>query len=283
MKNKIVAGVLALTFGGIGVHQFYLGKTTKGIFYAVFFWTFIPTILAIVDAIIILSMDDRQFDEKYNWKYLDEYYRNLDSDYDRRRYEEQRRWELKEERRNQRRQPAPPPRETPASVEDWRRERALQKQRKTTPKSSAKPSNPYRESGIQKFKAYDFEGAIEDFEKALDIDPQDVASHFNLACAYSITEEKAEAFFHLDRAVKYGFKDFERIRTHDALAFLRIQDEFHDFQSNTFRLSSKSESVEKNLNENGDLLDQLQKLAELRDKGLLTNEEFTIQKKRLLD
>ena len=282
MKNKVVAGVLALTFGGFGVHQFYLGNTTRGIFYVVFFWTLIPSILSIIDAIKVLSMDDRTFDERYNWKYLDDRYQDLDSDYERRRYEQdRRRQDYRSDRNRTARQTAY--NDTQAqSVEDWRRERAMQKQQQHQRKPIVK-ANPYRESGVRKFKAYDFEGAIIDFEKALDVEPQDIASHFNLACAYSIMEEKEEAFFHLDRAIKYGFKDIKRIQNHDSLAFLRMQEEFFEFQRNGYQLGTAKDDSEKSLNENGNLLDQLQKLAELRDKGLLTEEEFSNQKRRLLD
>ena len=74
----------------------------------------------------------------------------------------------------------------------------------------------------------------------------------------------------------------QKIESHDALAFLRIQDEFDQFRKNKYRLSVQNDLLEKKGSENDNLLDQLQKLAELRDKGLLTNDEFLVQKKRLL-
>lgn len=40
-KNRITAALLALVFGGIGVHRFYLGKIVSGIFYLLLCWTFI--------------------------------------------------------------------------------------------------------------------------------------------------------------------------------------------------------------------------------------------------
>lgn len=48
-KDGTVALLLCLFFGLWGGHQFYMGDTKKGILYAVFFWTFIPGILAIID------------------------------------------------------------------------------------------------------------------------------------------------------------------------------------------------------------------------------------------
>jgi len=143
-------------------------------------------------------------------------------------------------------------------------------------------SNPFKNSGIEKYKDYDYEGAIEDFVKALQINPKDIAVHFNLACAYSLTEQKDKAFDHLDKATALGFSDFGKIKTHDALAYLRIQDEFEDFEKNRYRLGKKTQEKTPNVLESQNLLEQLKKLAELREQGLLTEEEFSLQKKRLL-
>lgn len=64
-KNKVVAGVLALLLGGLGIHKFYLGQTGKGIAYILLFWTYIPSILALIEGIQILCMSDDKFQEKY--------------------------------------------------------------------------------------------------------------------------------------------------------------------------------------------------------------------------
>lgn len=158
-------------------------------------------------------------------------------------------------------------------------QRQPQARRRSVTKQAPK-NNPFRNSGLAKFKDYDYEGAIEDFTKALQINNEDIAVHFNLACSYSLTEQKDKSLYHLDRAVALGFKDFDKIRTHDALAYLRIQDEFENFEKNNFRLSGAQAGGRSP----GDsaLLDQLSKLAELREKGLLTEEEFVFQKKKLL-
>ena len=158
-----------------------------------------------------------------------------------------------------------------------RRERP---RRSTVP---AKPKqNPFKISGIKKYKEYEYEAAIEDFKKALSVDPTDVAVHFNIACAYSIMEQPHLSMVHLSKAVEHGFKDFDKIKTHDALAFVRIQDGFEDFVKNGYKLVKDSKTPDENTEETGDLLEQLQKLGELREKGLLTEEEFLEQKKKLL-
>ena len=65
-KNKLVSGLLAFCFGGIGVHKFYLGKTMQGILYLLFFWTFIPALIAFIEGIYYIAVDEDEFDKKYN-------------------------------------------------------------------------------------------------------------------------------------------------------------------------------------------------------------------------
>lgn len=65
IKSKIVAGILALLLGSIGVHKFYLGQTGKGILYLLFCWTYIPGIIAFIEGIMILCSNDENFQIKY--------------------------------------------------------------------------------------------------------------------------------------------------------------------------------------------------------------------------
>lgn len=68
MKNRVSAILLALFLGGFGIHKFYLNKITAGILYLIFFWTFIPSILALIDLIILICLSDEDFNKKYNVK-----------------------------------------------------------------------------------------------------------------------------------------------------------------------------------------------------------------------
>lgn len=65
-KNRFVALVIALFFGYLGLHKFYLNRNTAGILYFLFFWTFIPAILSIFDIVVLATTSDQEFDEKYN-------------------------------------------------------------------------------------------------------------------------------------------------------------------------------------------------------------------------
>ena len=53
--NKIAYVLLAFFLGSFGAHKFYTGRTAQGIVYAVFFWTAIPGIVGLVEAIIGLT------------------------------------------------------------------------------------------------------------------------------------------------------------------------------------------------------------------------------------
>jgi TM2 domain-containing membrane protein YozV len=64
-KNRIVAALLALFVGGLGIHKFYLGRIGWGIVYVLFCWTFVPMLVSFVEAIVYLCMSDQAFEAKY--------------------------------------------------------------------------------------------------------------------------------------------------------------------------------------------------------------------------
>ncbi|HIW31308.1 MAG TPA: TM2 domain-containing protein [Candidatus Paenibacillus intestinavium] len=64
-KSKVVAGILGILLGGLGIHKFYLGKIFQGILYLIFCWTYIPAIVGFIEGIIYLCTSDENFARKY--------------------------------------------------------------------------------------------------------------------------------------------------------------------------------------------------------------------------
>lgn len=65
MKSRVLAAVLAIFLGGLGIHKFYMGKIGWGVAYLILCWTGIPAIVALVEGIIYLFTDDTTFNNKY--------------------------------------------------------------------------------------------------------------------------------------------------------------------------------------------------------------------------
>lgn len=63
-KSKVVAGFLALFLGGLGIHRFYLGQWW-GLLYLLFIWTFIPSIISFIEAIVFFCANDSEWERKY--------------------------------------------------------------------------------------------------------------------------------------------------------------------------------------------------------------------------
>jgi len=63
-KSRIVAGILGILIGGLGIHKFYLGKVGLGILCVLFFWTAIPALIGFIEGIIYLVQSDEEFGSK---------------------------------------------------------------------------------------------------------------------------------------------------------------------------------------------------------------------------
>jgi Tfp pilus assembly major pilin PilA len=54
--------------GGIGGHKFYLGKNWQGVLYLLFFWTYIPALVSLVEFVIYACTSSERLNEKYEAK-----------------------------------------------------------------------------------------------------------------------------------------------------------------------------------------------------------------------
>ena len=275
MKNKTTAGILALIFGGIGIHRFYLNQGGLGIMYILLLWFFgISILLGFIDAISFFTMSEEEFDFRYN---NPERFGNKRRPGTRREYRDYHRSQQDRYQYDNRKKT----RQRPAARRNPSQSPKRSNLRNVEPPSFNK-KNPYKQSGVKKYKEYDYEAAIEDFVKGLEINPNDISLHFNIACAYSLTERADKSMFHIGRAVELGFNDFEKIKTHDALAFVRIQPEWEEFEAQGYSNVKKLDAPKEDLLDKDMLLEQLKKLVELREKGLLTEKEFLEEKQKLL-
>lgn len=62
-RKRTATAMLAILFGWLGIHKFYLDRS--GWVYVLFFWTFIPTIVSVIEGMRYLLMSDETFAGKY--------------------------------------------------------------------------------------------------------------------------------------------------------------------------------------------------------------------------
>ena len=129
-------------------------------------------------------------------------------------------------------------------------------------------------SGDAKFSSGNLDAALADYEKILTLSTKTPNTHFMLACIYSNKKNSTEAFSHLSKAVQDGFNDFQRIMSAKELAFLRNQVGFQKFAQEGYKLPERLKS--------DDTISKLERLAQLKEKGVLTANEFEEQKRKIL-
>ena len=281
MKNKIVAAFLALFAGMFGVHRFYLQRWWQGVMYmALAFITImitadgegpaflIPIVLGLVDALLFFVMPTEDFDEKYNKKRLQQTQRETYYDEDESEAD-------------------------PGALMEKPLRTAKAPQGSKAGKKENKKEDFFKRIGIEQFRSMDFEGAIESFMKALEDNITSPSVHFNLACCYSMIENTEKSLQNLEKAIENGFSDISKIQSHQALAYVRKQPEFESFVANGYRIVKQLPLAQPNFldpqvnapsssNDTKDVLDEVLHLGDLREKGLISEEEFVAQKRKLL-
>ncbi len=270
-KNKVTAAMLAFFTGFLGIQFLYLRKPGFFVLFlllSIFTASILPAIIGFIHGFSLLNMSEHEFDRKYNRDFKPYHNDHID-----RRREQQMKSYQEEYQRPQ---------------------RAGNKPQMKPQSQNEMHVNLLKKSGIKKYKNFDINEAIEDFAKALQLTPKDPALHFNLACSYSLNENKELAYHHLSQSVAFGLKDVDRILQHDDLAFVRIQPEFDGFRKsgfiqNTVKQQNQAEKTTKSEDfsyieapAQDALLAQINQLAELRKKGVLSEEEFLFERKKIL-
>jgi class 3 adenylate cyclase/tetratricopeptide (TPR) repeat protein len=243
-RKKFLAGLLAIFLGIFGTHRFYLGQKNLGMIYLAFTLAalfVIPGLDKLIPVIAVVSFIDGILLWSGSRADFDAKY-NSDST-------------------------AQPHLEEAATGEE---------EHKSLLKTQFEK---YKDQAMVEYREYDYDGAIAYLKKAAEIKQDDPEVHFMLARCYSLAEEAEHAIYHLDSAVAFGLKDQIRILTHEDLAHLRTTPLFDAFAKNGYRMPAELPPAQDDLLQSkshldADLLEQLSKLEALREKGVLTEEEF---------
>lgn len=148
-------------------------------------------------------------------------------------------------------------------------------------------SNRVKECYLKK----DYYSAISAVRQIIDITPDDSKKYIDLACLLSLTQN-LESYTALEKAIALGYSNFEKVNGDPNLDWLRKQPDYEKFVANGFKKTevenpktepSMEKQDKKGSSLNEDVIQKLEKLAELKDRGILTEEEFQEQKKKILN
>ncbi|HUR30591.1 MAG TPA: SHOCT domain-containing protein, partial [Saprospiraceae bacterium] len=172
--------------------------------------------------------------------------------------------------------------------EDKKAAKAEKKRTGETPANRKSRGNHLIKDGFIAYRGGQYEQAKKFFEDALQYDYNDPQTHFMLACCYSVAKDNKQAYFHLASAVDFGFQEFEEIYHNEALTWLRSQPDFDFFVQNGYRQIAhlsvpKPDLLEEKSYYDITVLDRIADLGELLERGVITKDDFELQKKELLD
>ncbi|WP_340114863.1 SHOCT domain-containing protein [Maribellus mangrovi] len=143
--------------------------------------------------------------------------------------------------------------------------------------------------GIQKFNNKKYDEATELLNEALKFNPKSKTIFIGLAECYSRKQDKEKTFYYIDKAVRNGFNNFKYIQQQSSFQFIRRQYGFPEFVKNGYMKkgiheneeTTKTPESEINIKQT-DKYSQLEKLAELKEKGIINEEEFQAEKAKIL-
>ena len=147
--------------------------------------------------------------------------------------------------------------------------------KKNTPPPLTAEGASMAQKARAKYDSGDYQGAIGDYLELFTIHPVAPNTNFKVACLYSLIQKKNEALRHLAKAVEQGFTDFQQIKSSNDLAWLRSQPEFPPFAQDGYKMPLLASKMD-------DPIAQIEKLGELKSRGLLTEDEFLQQKRKIL-
>lgn len=141
------------------------------------------------------------------------------------------------------------------------------------------------------FESFQYQEAAQAYEKVLSKDYNDGRVRVLAARCYSLVEDEVSAYRHLNLAVKLDAPNLNLIHIDEGFAWLRTRDDFELLLSNNFQrksLNFSTPNVKKTpsfttTQKKSTILDQLERLGEMKERGLLSVDEFERAKQRLLE
>ena len=119
-------------------------------------------------------------------------------------------------------------------------------------------------------------------QTSLSKDSSNPQTHFELACFYSLIEDRDNAYKHLSEAINYNYKKLETIKTEPDLKWLRGQNDFKEFVANGYKFKATAIHEISNATTNN-YIEELKELAKLKDEGIITEKEFNELKTKILE
>jgi len=65
MPNKNLTAIFAIFLGSFGIHHFYVGNMRRGILYLIFCWTYIPSLIGLIEGLLLFCMTEEKFHKTY--------------------------------------------------------------------------------------------------------------------------------------------------------------------------------------------------------------------------
>ncbi len=86
-------------------------------------------------------------------------------------------------------------------------------------------------AGIQHLDTGNYEKALKSFQEILELEADEPAALYNIACTYAIMNRQKEALDAIEKAIKNGFDDIEWLNEDPDFAQLRQTPEFQKLLS----------------------------------------------------
>lgn len=150
----------------------------------------------------------------------------------------------------------------------------------SSPKGKTKEVNPkiieMTKNAIKADNEQNYDKAISILQEALSYNAKDSQTHYNLSLLFSKINNKEKAFTHLEKAIEFGYRNFNKIATSNDLEWLRKQPEYNKFITNGYKFDN-TQNIKSNY------IEELKELGNLKEKGIITETEFEIQKGKILN